>query len=548
MTSFAEKMARPEILELTPYSSGYDDAALENGIRLNANENPWRVGGDGFGDFNRYPPSQPEKLIARLSEIYGVGANNVLVSRGADEAIDLLVRAFCRPNQDAIAIAPPTFGSYATAARLQCARIIEAPLTSDYTFDTKAFVVAVKAEKDLKIAFICSPMSPTGGAISKDELASMCEQLSEIIVAIDEAYIEFSALESMADKLSKLENLVILRTLSKAYGLAGARCGAVLASPDIIAVLQKTIAPYPMTTTSIDIAMRALSPVNKLIVDRNIRKVVEERERVAKALNGSHFVARILPSETNFLFIETNDAPLLKKRLDESAIRVRWLKSRQGDAIRLTIGAPDENDLALAAFGVASERGRSRIGECFRETKETNISVAIDLESADPTAINTGIGYFDHMLEQVARHGGFSLLLTCDGDLEVDTHHTIEDCMLAFGAALRDALGDGRGMARFGAALPMDEARAEVLVDLSGRPFSKFSGDFHAPLLGEYPTEMTSHAFRSLSEALRASIHVSVDGGNDHHKTESCFKALGRALRQATRIESNIIPSTKGVL
>jgi histidinol-phosphate aminotransferase/imidazoleglycerol-phosphate dehydratase/histidinol-phosphatase len=152
------------------------------------------------------------------------------------------------------------------------------------------------------------------------------------------------------------------------------------------------------------------------------------------------------------------------------------------------------------------------------------------------------------MLDQVAAHGGFSLVLSCDGDLEIDAHHSIEDCAIALGTALSKALGDKRGIRRFGFALPMDEAEAQVLIDLSGRPYCRFEGDFASTSIGEYPTQMTPHVFRSLADSMGAAIHVKVDGENDHHKTEACFKAFGRALRDAIRVEGDALPSTKGVL
>jgi histidinol dehydrogenase len=191
---------------------------------------------------------------------------------------------------------------------------------------------------------------------------------------------------------------------------------------------------------------------------------------------------------------------------------------------------------------------RRRCGEITRETKETTIVARVDLDSAAPVSISTGVGFFDHMLEQVAHHGGFSLTLSCAGDLHIDAHHSIEDCAIAFGQALKEALADRRGIARFGFVLPMDEAEARLSIDLSGRPYLVFDGAFASPALGAYPTEMTKHIFRSLAENLGATIHVAVTGENDHHKTEACFKALGRALRTAIRVESDVLPSTKGVL
>lgn len=209
-------------------------------------------------------------------------------------------------------------------------------------------------------------------------------------------------------------------------------------------------------------------------------------------------------------------------------------------------------DLRLAAI----ERGapepapayRRRRASVTRTTRETAISASVDLDAAGPVRIDTGVGFYDHMLQQTAHHGGFALSLSCAGDLHIDSHHTIEDCALAFGQAFRDALGDRRGIARFGFVLPMDEAEARLSIDLGGRPFLVFDGVFAAPALGAYPTEMTAHVFRSFAEALGASVHLAVTGDNDHHKTEACFKALGRALRQAIRRESDDTPSTKGVL
>jgi imidazoleglycerol-phosphate dehydratase/histidinol-phosphatase len=190
----------------------------------------------------------------------------------------------------------------------------------------------------------------------------------------------------------------------------------------------------------------------------------------------------------------------------------------------------------------------ARTGEFARRTNETSISASVNLDTSTAVMVNTGIGFYDHMLEQIAKHGGFSLSVRCDGDLNVDEHHTVEDTALCLGNALRIALGDKRGIARFGFQLPMDESEASVSLDLSGRPFSKFSGDFPRDHVGQMPTELVPHFFQSLADSLGAALHVSVTGSNSHHMVEACFKALGRALRQAIRIESDELPSTKGVL
>jgi imidazoleglycerol-phosphate dehydratase/histidinol-phosphatase len=183
-----------------------------------------------------------------------------------------------------------------------------------------------------------------------------------------------------------------------------------------------------------------------------------------------------------------------------------------------------------------------------RRTKETNISVRVGLDATAPIQVSTGIGFFDHMIEQLAKHGGFALELTCNGDLQIDEHHTVEDCALAVGEALRRALGTKVGIARYGFLLPMDEAEAKVAIDLSGRAFAQFEGRFGREQVGGLPTELVPHFFHSLAESLGAAVHVSVTGDNTHHMIEACFKGVGRALRQAFRRESNELPTTKGVL
>ena len=183
-----------------------------------------------------------------------------------------------------------------------------------------------------------------------------------------------------------------------------------------------------------------------------------------------------------------------------------------------------------------------------RKTKETDITVEVRLDDEAPIRVATGIGFFDHMLEQVAKHGGFSLQLSCSGDLHIDEHHTVEDCALALGQALKMALGDKRGIQRYGFLLPMDEALAQVAVDLSGRPYFVFEGSFGRDQVGQLPTELVPHFFRSLAETLGAAINIKVSGENTHHMIEACFKGVGRALRQAIRITDTQLPSTKGTL
>jgi len=213
------------------------------------------------------------------------------------------------------------------------------------------------------------------------------------------------------------------------------------------------------------------------------------------------------------------------------------------------VGDTGNGDKGLAWPQIAHEIcDRPRRASITRKTLETDIRADLDLDREGPIEISTGIGFFDHMLEQIARHGGFSLTLTCDGDLEVDEHHTVEDVALTLGKAFGEALGDKRGIERYGFTLPMDETQAQVALDLSGRAVFRFDGQFPRDSVGELPTEMAIHFFRSLSDSLGAALHISVDGQNTHHMVEACFKATGRALRQAKTRVGTGLPSTKGTL
>ncbi len=245
-----------------------------------------------------------------------------------------------------------------------------------------------------------------------------------------------------------------------------------------------------------------------------------------------------------------------------------YLASHPMERARSAVIGDRDTDLELAArLGIAGMRiatggdprhtwpvvmgcltERHRIASVERRTRETAISVRVDLDHESPARIATGIGFFDHMLEQVAKHGGFGLELECNGDLAVDEHHTVEDCALALGQALRQALGDKLGIARYGFLLAMDEAEAQVAIDLSGRAYFVFEGSFGRDAVGGLPTELVPHFFRSLADSLGCALHLSVRGENTHHMVESCFKGVGRALRQAFRIEGSTLPSSKGVL
>jgi imidazoleglycerol phosphate dehydratase HisB len=384
--------------------------------------------------------------------------------------------------------------------------------------------------------------------VQPEAILKVAAALPDTIIVADEAYIEYADQGSLSVKACEVENLVVLRTLSKAFGLAGARVGCLIGTEELVALTAKALPPYPMPAPSIEAALAALAPSKRMLQKQRVSETIAAREQVAEQLRSSALVKAVRSGGGNFVLLEVEDAAALARKLQQLGVRVRFRPNVSTGAVRLTIGSPEENAAALAALGVETDQPSGRRAEVIRETNETKIAVAVDLDRSEPRRVETGLPFFDHMLDQIAAHGGFSLLLTCNGDLEIDAHHSVEDCAIALGQALYQALGDRRGIGRYGFALPMDEAEGQALIDLSGRPYGVFEGEFSGSHIGAYPTEMTPHFFRSLAEHLRAAVHVKVTGENDHHKVEAAFKVVGRALRQAIAKEGDVLPSTKGML
>ncbi|WP_343344764.1 histidinol-phosphate transaminase [Sphingomicrobium sp. XHP0239] len=545
-TDLAARLVRPDLTDLP--SVDLAGAPVPGTVRLDANENPFEPLAGGK-TINRYPEPQPAALRRRMADLYGVSTDHLWVSRGSDDAIDLLSRAFLRPGTDRIVVVQPTFSAYAQFARIQGARVDAAHLGEDFAFDPEAVLRVCRDGDAPKILYLCTPNNPTGTPVDPQQVRDLCDALPDTLVVADEAYGEFADAPSLAAETGTIPNLVVLRTLSKAYGLAGARIGCAIADPAIVDWLARVSPPYPLPQPSIEAAMAALAPERMPLHRARVERLLTDRATVAEKLRTVDEVEALYEGG-NYLFLVVADPGDLAKRLAAAAVKVRFRPNAAPGGVRVTIGTDAENAALLAVFGVEDRPATARRAALTRDTKETRIAVEVDLDAAEPTRhIDTGIGFFDHMLDQVASHGGFGLQLACTGDTHIDPHHTIEDVALALGAALDRALGDRAGIGRFGFALPMDETSAEVLVDLSGRPFAKFTGQFEASHLGDYPTEMTPHVFRSLADSMRAAIHVRVDGDNDHHKTEAAFKAFGRALRQGLRTGGGGgIPSTKGSL
>ncbi|GAB3036213.1 histidinol-phosphate transaminase [Oleiagrimonas citrea] len=348
-------LARPEVRALTPYSSARMEAQGAS-IMLNANESPWPPAGDDGQGLNRYPDPQPVALRERLAELYGVRPDQLLVGRGSDEAIDLLVRAFCRPGVDAIAVSPPTFGMYAVCAGVQGAAVETLPLDTDFGLDVDAVLAGLSPA--VKLLFVCSPNNPTGGLVPQVDIARLASALDgRALVIVDEAYIEFAEAESTSALLAQHANLGVLRTLSKAWALAGARIGALLADAEVIALLRRIMPPYPLPTPCVQAAMAALDEAGRIQTRERIATTIAERERMATILLKVPGVRAVHPSRANFLTVSLDDAQGVYRALLAQGIVVRDVGRYPGLAgcLRFSIGTPEENARLLDALNRCAE-------------------------------------------------------------------------------------------------------------------------------------------------------------------------------------------------
>lgn len=365
MTSPFATLPKPGVIDLVREDlrafAGYSSARshkVDGSIWLNANESPWNNPADDGGDVRRYPQPQPEALRTALAGLYGVKPEQLLIGRGSDEAIDLLVRALCRAERDAVVIAPPVFGMYAVCARLQNAPIVEAPLIER----NDAWVTDLAAIRDLAIArraklvFLCSPGNPTGELITLSAVRALAQSLAgRALVVVDEAYIEYADAPSAATLIDEYPNIAVLRTLSKLHALAGARIGCLLADPVLIEVLRRCQAPYPVPAPCAELALRALTPEAVAEADRRAAIVRTERERMFVALQALPGVRRVYRSAGNFLLARFDDAETAYRNLLAAGVVVRDMRATQGlgDALRITLGQPEENEAVFVALAQA---------------------------------------------------------------------------------------------------------------------------------------------------------------------------------------------------
>lgn len=346
-------LVRPDLRGFAGYRSARSER-VDGDAWLNANESPWPnpAAGDAL---RRYPAPQPPLLQERLAAAFGCGPAQVLAGRGSDEAIDLLVRAFCVPGEGAVVVTPPTFGMYAVCARLHGARVVDVPLVDGpggYACDFDA--VAGTAERaGARLVFLCSPGNPTGDVLPLEAIGALASRLADsAMVVVDEAYQEYADAPSAIGLLGARRNIAVLRTLSKAHALAGARIGALVADAEVIATLRRCQAPYPLPAPCVDAAVQALADDAVAASRANAAVVAGERRRLAAAMAAAPGVRRVYPSAANFLLVRFEDAQGAFERLLEAGIVARDLRGAPGlgDALRITVGTPAQNDRVIAAL------------------------------------------------------------------------------------------------------------------------------------------------------------------------------------------------------
>jgi histidinol-phosphate/aromatic aminotransferase/cobyric acid decarboxylase-like protein/imidazoleglycerol phosphate dehydratase HisB len=500
LPSFVPYRWAPSTAELAR-EAGLDEADI---VRFDANVPAWPLSSSVPGTVagtlarvNEYPHGGYSELVDAIARYAGVGRENVVLGAGADDLILLCARTLAGPG-DAVAIADdPTYALYRIAAELAGAE----------TGDPGA------------LTFCCRPNNPTGAFDPLPDARPL---------VVDEAYFEYAG-ETAAGLLE--DGVIVLRTFSKAFGLAGARVGYALADADTAAELNCRQAPAPVSTVSAALAVAALQ------TPPDVRPQVEERERLTDELRALGFDP--LPSRANFVYVPTPNAEAVGAALLGKGLVVRVLDG----AIRISVRDRADDDLLLQALAGSEPSNSlllgSRSARHLRATAETRLRVRLALDGGGRVRVSTGAGLYDHLLEQLAFHGGLDLILEGDGDLATGVHHTAEDAALALGEALDRALGDRRGIARYGdAVVPMDDALARAAVDLGGRPWAELRLD---PDPG-----LAAHVLTSLAQAARLAVHVEARGADDHHTAEAAFKAVGRALRAAVRTNGSTLPSTKG--
>jgi histidinol-phosphate aminotransferase len=343
------ELARPELRALQPYEAAQQ---VDDTIRLNANEAPWSSRADRFRrPLNRYPEIRPARLARALGDYFSCDPARLLVTRGTSEAIDLLIRAFCRAGKDNIVTTAPTFSMYAHYATVQGAahRAVETLPADDFGIDMDAILAA--CDERTRLVFICSPNNPTGTLVPRAALVDLLERRgNRSAIVVDEAYIEFSGAASAVELLDRYPNLLVLRTLSKALAFAGARCGAVMGPADVIRILNAIQAPYAMSTPVVECVEDALQSAAIDEAKGRIAEIVAEREQLMAAVSACDCVEKAWPSAANFFLVQVRDSEAVMRAARDSGILLRDFGKSLPRCIRITVGEQSENDRLLAVL------------------------------------------------------------------------------------------------------------------------------------------------------------------------------------------------------
>lgn len=338
-----EKQIRPNIKNMKPYSSARNEFIGNNGVFLDANENP-------FGEFNRYPDPYQKELKQVLSKLKKVTDDSIFLGNGSDEAIDLVFRIFCEPKLDKALQFGPTYGMYEVAAAINDIELINIDLTADFQINIEKVKPFFKDES-IKLIFICSPNNPTGNTILKKDIDFILRNFIGIVI-IDEAYIDFSTATSFLEEIEKYNNLIVLQTFSKAWGMAGARVGMAFSNPTIIHYFNKIKAPYNISQLN---QIAVLDKLNQYeLFQKEKETIIQERKKIVKTLLSISFVKKVYPSEANFLLVEVTDANQIYQQLVVAKIIVRNRTSIIKNCIRITIGTKEENQQLLTALKTIS--------------------------------------------------------------------------------------------------------------------------------------------------------------------------------------------------
>lgn len=547
------------------------------------NDLDFQLGNLGEQFVSRYPSHI--ELQTLIAQWIGVDPDRIVVTAGGDDSIDRIMRTSIKGGRTKVVTHAPSFemvniyaGNYNGS--------VESVQWPSGEFPTEDLVKLIGPET--AVVVLTSPNNPTGGVISLDSIVKVNGAAKSVgaKLLVDNAYIEFAD-EDPTLELVKDDNIMIVRTFSKAWGLAGMRVGYLIApTAEFATIIRNASGPFPVSAVSLETARRALADY-KQSMHSNVSAIKTIRGLVTNLI--TECGGKCIPSQGNFVLAEFSEPEKIWEGLGSDGVGVRKFIGNMllKDKLRVSCPVTPSGFLQLAkslcrVTGTNYEQHKTAIGTAFkpgnvcdeqteaipvtarvdinqekdrtwksnRETKETNIDLELNLDGTGKTEIETGIGFLDHMLTALAFHSRLDLKLKCVGDLHVDDHHTAEDCALALGTAIDGALGRRTGIKRFGYAYaPLDEAMARTVIDLSGRPWPEIHLQLEREMVGTWACENITHFFQSLAMTLKCSLHIDVlRGTNDHHRAEAAFKSCAKALREALTRTEGEVPSTKGVL